>query len=73
MSPEYFYRCLERNLNLRNMFEMFKFGMELGKTFRMLNDIYYMTIFEVNMSSLKDEGVIDEVLSLYPEKNIHKD
>ena len=55
------------------MFEMFKFGMELGKTFRMLNDIYYMTIFEVNMSSLKDEGVIDEVLSLYPEKNIHKD
>ena len=29
--PEYFYRCLEKNLNLRNMFDIFKFRMELGK------------------------------------------
>ena len=29
--PEYFYRCLEQNLNLRNMFDIFKFRMELSK------------------------------------------
>ena len=29
--PEYFYRCLEQNLNLRNMFDIFKFRMELNK------------------------------------------
>ena len=29
--PEYFYRCLEQNLNLRNMVDVFKFRKELKK------------------------------------------
>lgn len=29
--PEYFYRCLEQNLKLANMFDVFKFRMELAK------------------------------------------
>ena len=29
--PEYFYRCLEQNLKLANMFDVFKFRMELSK------------------------------------------
>ena len=29
--PEYFYRCLEQNLNLRNMVDVFKFKKELNK------------------------------------------
>ena len=29
--PDYFYRCLESNLNLRNMFDVFKFREELCK------------------------------------------
>ena len=29
--PEYFYRCLEQNLNLRNMVDVFKFREELKK------------------------------------------
>ena len=29
--PEHFYRCLEQNLKLRNMIDMFKFRMELAK------------------------------------------
>lgn len=27
--PEYFYKCLEQNLNLRNMVDVFKFRKEL--------------------------------------------
>ena len=29
--PDYFYRCLETNLNLRDMFDLFKFREELSK------------------------------------------
>lgn len=29
--PDYFYKCLETNLNLRNMFDLFKFREELTK------------------------------------------
>ena len=29
--PDYFYKCLETNLNLRDMFDLFKFREELGK------------------------------------------
>ena len=29
--PDYFYRCLETNFNLRDMFNLFKFREELGK------------------------------------------
>ena len=29
--PEYFYRCLEKNLNLSNMVDVFTFRKELGK------------------------------------------
>ena len=36
--PEYFYRCLEQNLNLRNMVDVFKFRKELKKTARILSD-----------------------------------
>ena len=32
--PGYFYRCLEQNLNLGNMFDILKFRMELGKLLR---------------------------------------
>ena len=32
--PEYFYRCLEQNLNLRNMVDVFKFRKELKKLLR---------------------------------------
>ena len=32
--PDYFYRCLETNLNLRNMFDLFKFREELCKLIR---------------------------------------
>ena len=29
--PDYFYRCLESNLNLRDMFDVFKFREQLCK------------------------------------------
>ena len=29
--PDYFYKCLETNLNLRDMFDLFKFREELSK------------------------------------------
>ena len=31
--PEYFYRCLEQSLRMTNMFDVFKFRMELDKLF----------------------------------------
>ena len=32
--PDYFYKCLETNLNLRDMFDLFKFREELSKLMR---------------------------------------